>query len=600
MTYKTSWDLRFLYSNLDDEKIKQDDTVAQKEISDFVKKRSENAWYLSSASLLKEALDDYSTIMSHYYYWTKSSVYFWLQSVLQQDEKLKALSNKSDEFSKNLMISLQFFQLSLGQISQEKQTEFLHDISLAQYKQFLRRIFDTAKFDLTQEQEKIFTMMTKTSYQNWTKMLDDFFSLEYADVVGDDGAMHKKTFEEVMMLISHTNKTVRDSAAVALNWMFQKHLQVWEVELNTVLEYKKLSDQLRGYSRPDESRLVSDDVPVHVLDSLLESFAKNNDIAQDFYTLKAKLLWLDKLQYHERNVPFVWNVEEWIYIFEQAVEIVGDVMKKLDPEFAQIFQDLLDTWLIDVYPKEGKQWWAFNAGLWKNVGNVVMLNYTNKFNDVVTFAHEMWHAINSQLIAQKQKWLYYGYGMFTAEVASTFMEDFVFDALLQTATDEQKLTIMMNKLNGSISTLHRQISCYTFEQELHQQFREQWYLSHETIGSIFQKHMKNYMWPSVEQSEWSQNWWLYRSHIREFFYVYSYAWGLLIAKALQQKVRENPAYIQVVKNDFLSVWRSVSPAEMFMKMWIDIADKKFWDDGLGVLREQLEETKELARKLGYV
>ena len=63
--------------------------------------------------------------------------------------------------------------------------------------------------------------------------------------------------------------------------------------------------------------------------------------------------------------------------------------------------------------------------------------------------------------------------MFTAEVASTFMEDFVFDALLQTATDEQKLTIMMNKLNQSISTLHRQISCYTFEQELHHQFREQ-------------------------------------------------------------------------------------------------------------------------------
>ena len=189
--------------------------------------------------------------------------------------------------------------------------------------------------------------------------------------------------------------------------------------------------------------------------------------------------------------------------------------------------------------------------------------------------------------------------MSTAEVASTFFEDFVFEHLLAEVDDQTRLSLLMSKLGDQISTIHRQVACYTFEQELHQSYREQGYLSSDEIGGIFQKHMSAYMGASVEKSKGSENWWVYWSHIRSYFYVYSYASGLLISQSLQAKVRENSEFITKVKN-FLGAGMSASPKQIFADLGIDIADKRFWLQGLEEMEKLLAETEKLARKLGRV
>jgi oligoendopeptidase F len=154
------------------------------------------------------------------------------------------------------------------------------------------------------------------------------------------------------------------------------------------------------------------------------------------------------------------------------------------------------------------------------------------------------------------------------------------------------------KLNSDVSTIFRQVACYRFEQELHQTFRAKGYLSKNEIGKIFLKHMKSYMGPTVIQSPGAENWWVYWSHIRNFFYVYSYASGLLISKAMQNKVKQDPAFIEKVKV-FLAAGSSASPKDIFAKMGIDITDKKFWTNGLTEIDGQLKEAEKLAKKLKY-
>ena len=73
------------------------------------------------------------------------------------------------------------------------------------------------------------------------------------------------------------------------------------------------------------------------------------------------------------------------------------------------------------------------------------------------------------------------------------------------------------------------------------EFGRRGYLSKDEIGMLFQKHMAAYMGNCVEQSQGSENWWVYWGHIRYFFYVYSYASGLLISKSLQNSVKERSA-----------------------------------------------------------
>jgi oligoendopeptidase F len=107
------------------------------------------------------------------------------------------------------------------------------------------------------------------------------------------------------------------------------------------------------------------------------------------------------------------------------------------------------------------------------------------------------------------------------------------------------------------------------------------------------------MGKAVEQSPGSENWWVYWNHIRYFFYVYSYASGLLISKSLQSSVKRDPSFIDKVK-EFLSAGLSDSPRNIFARAGIDITDKGFWDKGLDEVENLLNETTLLAKKLGKI
>jgi oligoendopeptidase F len=251
---------------------------------------------------------------------------------------------------------------------------------------------------------------------------------------------------------------------------------------------------------------------------------------------------------------------------------------------------------MDVYPRQGKQGGAFCAAASVSLPTYILLNHTDRLQDVLTLAHETGHGINNELMRVKQNALNFGTPTSTAEVASTFMEDFVLEHLAAEADEPTQLAINMLKLNDDISSIFRQVAGYRFEQELHQAVRERGYVPQEQIGEIFTKAMSTYMGPAVEQSPGSQNWWVYWSHFRRYFYVYSYASGLLISKSLQAMVRQDPASISRVK-EFLSAGTSDSPKNIFAKLDIHIDEPTFWQRGLDQIASLLDQTEKLAARV---
>lgn len=218
----------------------------------------------------------------------------------------------------------------------------------------------------------------------------------------------------------------------------------------------------------------------------------------------------------------------------------------------------------------------------------------------MTIAHETGHGIHNELMKKRQdNALNFGAPYFSAEVASTFMEDFVFEKILQEADDQLRLSILIMKLDEDVSAVFRQAALYRFEEELHFQFREKGHMSKEIIGKLFQKQMKSYMGNFVEQSQGSENWWIYVSHLRNFFYNYQYASGILIAKSFQNSFRNNPGFIESVK-EFLGAGLSDYPKNIFGKIGVDIEDKEFWNKGVGEIGKLLNETTKLAKKLGKI
>ncbi|MBI2632104.1 M3 family oligoendopeptidase [Candidatus Pacearchaeota archaeon] len=597
---KTEWDLSPLFSGDADFKLVEYRKQIKEKIARFVNKWRDREDYLSNPAILKEALDEYEDLDivgsggdgSN----TRDGFYFWLRTQQDQsDPEIKAKYNKSIEFSTNLNNEITFFKLNLAKIKSIDQENILKSKELFRYKHFLERVFAESKYLLTEKEEKIINLKNTTSHSKWEEMLSTFLSKEEREVINKEGNKELKSFSEILTLMNEQNKEVRDSAAKAFNEILLKHEDVAEVEINALLANKKVDDELRNSPRPDFLRHLSDDIDSDIVDVLIKSVSERFDIPNIYYQLKAKLFGVKKLEYHERNVSYGEIDKE--YSYKDAILLINLVFDKLDVKFSQNLKKLIENSQIDVYPKKGKRQGAFCTDSLLSQPTYVLLNYTNKLNDVTTIAHEIGHAINSELMKEKQNALNCAMPLSTAEVASTFMEDFVLDELMKNANDNEKLSLLMMKLNDLVSTIFRQIACYNFEKELHSNFREKGFLSKEEIGSLFLKHMNSYMGPFIEQSAGSENWWVYWHHIRRFFYVYSYSSGLLISKTLQANVKKDKSYIEKVKN-FLSSGSSDSPKNIFLKLGIDITRKEFWEKGINEINSLLNETENLAKKLG--
>lgn len=591
----TTWNLKSLYKNDNDPQIKKDLIEAEKEIMNFVEKWQNNELYLKDPETLKEALDQYNDL-EHSIGFSKGYGYYLGLRLAQEENntKLKAASIKLKDQVVKLANEIEFFTIRLSKVSPEMQKLFLNSMSLSQYRQFLKRLFDNEKYLLSEPEEKIMNLKGAPAHSYWIDMTSGLLSEETRLTTGENGKKRDHSMSELMSLTTSSKKKVRDEAAKALNDIFRNYAKIAEHEINAILDNKKINDNLRGFNRPDLSRHISDDIETEVVDTMTETVAKAYKLSHRYYKLKAKLLKVKKLAYHERNVAYG-PIDKKIN-YEQSVNIISKVLTNLDQEFSNIFNQFVNNGQIDVFPKKGRSDGAFCAHDLPTLPTFILLNHNNKLQDTLTLAHEVGHGINNELIKKTQPAVYFGTSLATAEVASTFIEDFVLQELTKEANEEMILALKLAKLNDDISTIFRQVACYRFEQELHQTFINQGYLSKETIGSIFKKHMKSYMGQAVDQSPGSENWWVYWSHIRNFFYVYSYASGLLISKSMQAEVKKDVTFIEKVKI-FLSAGLSDSPKNIFKQLGIDITKESFWLKGIKEIEEDLILTEKLAKKL---
>ncbi len=596
--YPTTWNLKLLYKNDSDPQMVKDRETIEKKSHEFVKKWKHRTDYLTDPKLLRQALDDYEEWTRYYEGGGKEWYYFHLRSEQDQiDPTIRAKMNQIQNFKQRIDDGMRFFYLSLAKISEKNQAEILKSSQLRKYKHYLERIFAESKHLLSEPEERIMSMKSIPAYANWVKMTSAFLSKYEKPILDEDGREKTKSFADILSLIDSSIKKTRDSAAFALNEILAKNSDVATEELNAILEHKRTDDELRKIPRPDYSRHLSDDIDTEIVDTVVETVAKHNNIAKRFYWLKARLLGVKKLQYHERNVAY--QKISKTYSYKDTVNLLTQVFSNLDSDFSAVLERFVNEGQIDVHPQKGKRSGAFCAYHLISQPIYILLNFSNKLEDVLTFAHEMGHGINDELVKQKQHSLHFGTPVATAEVASTFMEDFVLEEILNDADDELRLGIMIMKLNSDISSIFRQVACYQLEQQLHNEYRKKGYLSKEDIGKMFQKYMQGYMGNFVEQSQGSENWWVYWAHIRYFFYVYSYASGLLISKTLQHMIKKDKTAIVTVK-EFLSAGLSESPENIFRKLGINIRDKKFWEDGLKEVEQLLEDTTKLAKKLGKI
>ncbi len=584
---KTTWNLQLLYKNPKDPKIEKDMKVIELACDRFAKKWAKNPLYVTDKKILLKALHDYETLEDTIK-GPKPLIYLCLARDLNTNNtSYSAIINKMQDRLAKASNKIIFFSLKLGYIEKNLQRKLLADKDFSQYRYFLATVFKTAKYKLSEPEEKILSLKSQPGYQLWVAMNEKAIGRLSVFWKGKKLPIH-----QAGGMVPTLPRGERAKLSKLINDQYRSITATAEAELNAVIIDKKIDDELRGLQHPYSATVLDYENTETEVMNLVDAVQKTYSIPHRLYRLKARLMGLKKLAPYDLAVMLQSSKKK--FTFEQGVEIIKSAFGKADPQYVKIFERFLANGQIDVYPKQGKRGGGY---CWGGHGRptYILLNWSDDFDSVATLAHEMGHAIHTEL-SKSQPIFYEDYSTSTAEVASTLFENFVYDELIQRLPEKERIYVQFNRLQDAMMVIHRQIAHFQFEQEIHAGVRSKGQLSTEEFTKMRQKNWQTCVGDSVKFSPNDGLGWVAHVHLRYFFYVYSYAYGQLISTVLYTKYKKDPRFIKKI-NEALSAGRSKSPYEIFKSIGIDTSKKSFWMDGLKSIEEDIKKLEKMAVKL---
>ena len=308
----------------------------------------------------------------------------------------------------------------------------------------------------------------------------------------------------------------------------------------------------------------------------------------EYVKVRKEKMGLEELHMYDLYVPMVADADRKI-TYEKAKEIVFKGLAPLGEDYQALLREGFDNGWIDVYENEGKRSGAYSWGAY-GTHPYVLLNYQNTMKNVFTLAHEMGHALHSYHSDEAQDYIYAGYKIFVAEVASTCNEALLIRYLLDQSKDEKEKAYLLNYfLEQFRATLFRQTMFAEFEKIAHAKSEAGEPLTAEVLCDIYYELNKQYFGNDIVVDKEIALEWARIPHFYTPFYVYQYSTGFSAAIAICSKIlRGEPGIVEKYKK-FLSSGSSLDCIDLLKICDVDMTTKEPVEEALKVFEDTLEE-----------
>jgi oligoendopeptidase F len=488
---------------------------------------------------------------------------------------------------------LLFFELEWAALDDDRAEELLAADGLDKTRHHLRTIRRYRPYLLSEPEEKIMTEKSVSGREAWSRLFSEQTSAIEVTLPDEDEPVK---LDVALSRLQSPDREVRRTTAEAVTAALEPNLRTRAYIFNTIAQDKATDDRLRGYPSWISSRNLSNEASDESVQALVEAVRANYDLPQRWYRLKAQILGIDRLADYDRMAAI--ETEEVKVDWPEATDIVLTSFREFSPVLHDTAKRFFDESWIDAPVRPGKRGGAFCAYAVPSVHPYVMLNYTSLRRDVLTLAHELGHGMHAAL-AQPRGVFEQHTPLTLAETASVFGETLVFRRLLDAAeTPESRLSLLAENIEGSIATVFRQVAMNRFEDRVHTTRREEGELSVERFGELWHDSQVEMLGDAVEITDGYKTWWSYVPHfIGTPGYVYAYAYGQLLALSVYGRYLDEgepfvPRYVEL-----LSAGGSRSPEELAAIAGLDLADPDFWNNGLTLVRGQLEAAEAAAAEV---
>lgn len=590
-----TWNLSDLYSGLDDRRIERDTSGLIKRSAAFEKKyRGKiNSKTITAPALLK-AVSELESISEQIGKLLSFAYLIFAADTAKPEHGafLQKIQEKATEARKFLM----FFELEWVALNDGKARKLMDDRRLSRYRHFLEQERKYKPHRLSEPEEKILDEKANTGARAFRRLFDEVLN-NIRFKVRLDGKVKTLTETGTLALLYDPERAKRKAAAEGLTEGLLANSHVLTFIFNTLVQDHAVSDRLRSFSYPMESRHLDNEIDRDTVDALITSCEKNYGMVEAYYKLKKKLLGLKKFYDYDRYAPIFPDSKSIKY--GEGKDIILSSFGDFSPRMSEVAGKFFDKSWIDAETRDGKRGGAFSHGTVPSAHPYVFMNYTGRLRDVMTLAHELGHGVH-QYLSRKQGYFQSNTPLTTAETASVFAEMLVFHKLTETVKDPKtRLSLVCSKLEDIFATVFRQVVLTRFEESLHKARRERGELRQGDIDKLWIEANKPMFGESVELTDNYSHWWLYIPHfIHSPFYCYAYSFGELLVLALYHKYLNDggrfvPRYIEL-----LSSGGSDAPDRLLKRVGVDIKDPGFWQGGLDLLKDMVDDAVSLAESQG--
>ena len=583
-----AWDLSDLYESADDPRIQADVDETETAAAAFRERYHGHVAELSAAEL-REAIEERERIDSTF---TRAIYYaHLLYSTDMNDSQRGALVARLTEQGAQIETQLLFFGLEIAAFEDDHAEALLASEELERWRHWLRTIRKFRPHVLTEPEEKILTEKSVSGFSAWDRLYDELLGAIKVELDGDEIG-----FEEAMAKLYSPDRDLRRRTSEAVTVALEPGLKTRTFVFNTIAVDKSIDDRLRGYPTWISSRNLSNDTTDEAVQALVEACVGRYDVVQRYYTLKARLLGLDKLAFYDRMAPL--GDDPTHVGWSEASDLVLNAFADFSTETGDIVERFFREGWIDAPPRDGKRHGAFCATNVPGVHPYVFMNYTGDRRSVLTLAHELGHGLHGYL-AEPLGLYNASSPLTTAETASVFGEALTFKRLLALEEDPRKrLNLLAGRLEDSIATVFRQIAMNRFEDAVHTSRREEGELSPEKFAELWLGSQQDLFGDSVGTDGYA-TWWSYIPHfIGTPGYVYAYAYGYLFALSIFRKYELEGDALVAPYLDLLRAGGSKPPEELAEMVGLDLTDARIWDAGIDALAVELDEAEALANEIG--
>jgi oligoendopeptidase F len=485
-------------------------------------------------------------------------------------------------------LHLLFFTLELNRIDDAQLEVAMGDPALGHYRPWIEDVRKEKPYQLEDRVEELFHEKSVTAYSAWNRLFDETIAALRFTVAGKS-----LPIEPTLNLLQDADGKKRKAAAEALAKTFKDNLRSFTLVTNTLAKDKEISDRWRGFKDITDARHLSNRVEPEVVEALVEAVrAAYPRLSHRYYALKAKWFGKKRMPYWDRNAPLP-KVPQRTIPWTEARATILTAYGAFSPKMAEVADWFFEKNWIDAPVRPGKQPGAFAHPTVPSVHPYILLNYMGKPRDVMTLAHELGHGVH-QVLAAPNGALMASTPLTLAETASVFGEMLTFQKLLAQTTDKkQRKAMLAAKVEDMINTVVRQIAFYSFERKVHTE-RRNGELTADKICDLWMSVQNESLGPAIELKPGYETFWAYIPHfVHSPFYVYAYAFGDCLVNSLYAVYEKSASGFAERYLEMLAAGGTKHHSELLAPFGLDARDPKFWDGGLSVIANLIDELEKI-------